>query len=94
MQIFKNLDIESAVVICITFVLFVLALIIKGLTHEILLEAAVFLVSVKLIIMAGKSNVMKKSIETKLDAIHDSLVKIDECNNRTEGEVNRTELEP
>ena len=94
MRYFKNLDIESTIVITITFVLFGLALIIKGLTHEILLEAAVFLVSVKLIIMAGKSNVMKKSIETKLDAIHDSLVKIDECNNRTEGEVNRTELEP
>jgi len=51
----KYLDIGSLVVIIITLILFVVALFTKGLTHEILLEAGIFLVSVKLIIMAYKS---------------------------------------
>lgn len=79
----KGLDIGSLLVISITFVLFVLSLILKGITHEILLESGVFLVSVKLIIMSHKSQVMKKSMETKLDAIHDAVVK--ECGNRDSG---------
>ncbi len=79
----KGLDIGSTVVVSITFVLFVLSLILKGITHEILLESGVFLVSVKLIIMSHKSHVMKKSMETKLDAIHDAVVK--ECGNQDSG---------
>lgn len=38
----------------ITLVLFIAALYAKGMTHDICLEAGVFLVSVKLIIMAFK----------------------------------------
>jgi hypothetical protein len=44
----KHIDGGSLVVIGITFVLFVVALFAKGFSHEMLLEAGVFPVSVKL----------------------------------------------
>ncbi len=44
----------SLVIIAITFILFFIALFVKGLTHDLLLEAGVFLVSVKLIMMNSK----------------------------------------
>jgi len=47
-----HFDFASGIVIVITFVLFVLALFTKGLTHDIFLEAGVFLVSVKIILLA------------------------------------------
>lgn len=77
---FKTLDIGSSLVIGVTSVLFALSLLLKGFTHELLLESAVFLVSVKLIIMSHNSNVMKQSMESKLDDIQNVLR--DECNNR------------
>jgi hypothetical protein len=54
-KIKKHFDLGSLVVITVTFILFVSAVFTKGFTHDILLEAAVFLVSVKLIIMAYKN---------------------------------------
>lgn len=59
----------SLFVILVTFILFVLALFTKGLTHDILLEAGVFLVSVKLIIMAYRHSQATDSLHKKLDAI-------------------------
>ena len=64
----KFFDAGSLVVIVITFVLFVAALFAKGFTHDLLLEAGVFLVSVKLIIMAYKNSV---AAETLLKELHD-----------------------
>ncbi|MFH2046236.1 MAG: hypothetical protein ABIK92_13930 [Pseudomonadota bacterium] len=61
-------------IIAITFVLFVLALFTKGLTHDLLLEAGVFLVSVKLIIMAYKNNITTKTLLKELQDIKDALV--------------------
>src|SRR5438045_2524576 len=46
------------VVIALTLILFIVALFIQGLTHELLLEAGVFLVSVKLILMSYKNSVL------------------------------------
>ena len=43
----RHLDIVSQLVILTTFVLFVVALFIKGFGHGLLLEAGVFLISVK-----------------------------------------------
>ena len=53
----KHLDAGSLLVIFITLVLFVAALYFTGFTHDLLLEAGVFLVSVKLIIMSYKNSV-------------------------------------
>jgi hypothetical protein len=65
----KHVDLGSILIIIITFVLFALALLFTGFTHDILLEAGVFLVSVKLIIMAYKANMSSSKIELELKQI-------------------------
>ncbi len=55
MKSHKYLDVGSLAVIIVTLILFVFALYTKGLTHDILLEAGVFLISVKLIIKTYKN---------------------------------------
>jgi hypothetical protein len=76
----KALDSGSLTIIVVTFVLFALSLFTKGFTHDLLLESGIFLVSVKLIMFAYKSNVMKESIENKLDAIHAAITQIEKSN--------------
>lgn len=63
----------TLIVIVITFVLFVLALLTKGFTHDLLLEAGIFLVSVKLILMAYKNSVTSKKLLKELNAIKKKL---------------------
>ena len=65
----KYFDTGSMIVIIITFVLFVAALFVKGLTKDLFLEAGVFLVSVKLIMMAYRNNAHIEGIETELKDI-------------------------
>ncbi len=65
----KLLDLGSAVTVAVTLVLFVLALFLKGLTHDLLLEAGVFLVSVKLILMGSKSAIAAETVERELAEI-------------------------
>jgi hypothetical protein len=62
-------DTGSLIVIIATFVLFIMALFAKGFTHDILLEAGVFLVSAKLIMMAYSNSVYIKGIENELKEI-------------------------
>jgi hypothetical protein len=69
----KYFDAGSIVVIAITFLLFTMALFFTGLTHDLLLEAGVFLVSVKLIIMAYKAGVTSESIHSELKEIKNLL---------------------
>jgi hypothetical protein len=69
----KRFDPWSIVVIALTLVLFVVALFIKGFTHELLLEAGVFLVSVKLIMLSHKNGVLAQETEERLDAIYNLL---------------------
>ena len=69
----KHFDTPTVIVIIITFILFTIALFVKGLTHDILLEAGVFLVSVKLIIMSYKSSLTNKKIIDELNDIKDLL---------------------
>jgi hypothetical protein len=68
-----HFDFWSLVVIALTFTLFIVALFIKGLTHEILLEAGVFLVSLKLIMMSHKNSVLAKKTEFQLERIFANL---------------------
>ena len=69
----QHFDIGSLIVIAITFVLFTIALFTQGLTHDILLEAGVFLVSVKLIIMAYRNSRTSKEISKELRDIKSLL---------------------
>ncbi len=67
--IWKHVDPWSMVVIVVTLALFIVALFVKGLTSAMLLEAGVFLVSVKLIISAFKSSVHARQVESELAEI-------------------------
>jgi hypothetical protein len=73
MSVRKHFDAWSLVVIAITLVLFLAALFVTGFTHDLLLEAGVFLVSVKLILMAYKSSVSNEAMRQKLDEIHSAI---------------------
>lgn len=70
---YKYFDAGSLMVILITFVLFVLALLTQGFTHDLFLEAGVFLVSVKLIIMAYRNNVSNHLLVKELTEIKEYL---------------------
>ena len=72
----KHFDTGSLLVILTTFVLFVAALFTKGLTHDLLLEAGVFLVSVKLVIMAYKNGVATEKLLERLDGIQAALQRL------------------
>jgi hypothetical protein len=68
-----KIDAGSMLVMATTLVLFIAAAFTKGLSHDLLLEAAVFLVSVKLIIMAYKNSKTAESISTQLKDIKTML---------------------
>ena len=76
MHIRDHLDGASLAVIVITFVLFVVALSVKGFTHNLLLETGVFLVSVKLIMMAYGNSVSTKDLRARLERIEKTLQQI------------------
>ena len=65
----KYLGPGTIFVISTTLGLFIAALFVKGFTHDLLLEAAVFLVSVKLIIMTYRNSKGVEAIQEKLDII-------------------------
>jgi hypothetical protein len=71
------MDYTNLAVIGITFLLFALAVIEKGLTHDLLLEAGVFLVSVKLILVGAKLRSASEDTRKRLDAIQKSLDALD-----------------
>ncbi len=65
----KHMDAGSLVIALITFALFVAALFTKGFSHDLFLEAGVFLVSVKLIVMSFKNGVALGRLDEKLDRL-------------------------
>ncbi len=73
-------DASSLLVIVITFALFLAALYFTGFTHDLLLEAGVFLVSVKLILMTYKNAVASDKLHNELAEIR-SLMQ--EMNNKS-----------
>ena len=73
----RHLDPWSGVVIVITFLMFVTALLLKGLGHDLLLEGGVFLVSVKLIMMAYKNSVTATKLNDRLGGVENTLARIE-----------------
>ena len=61
-----HLDTASGAVIVITLALFAAAVVVKGIGHDLLLESAVFVVSVKLILMAYKGDVANRQLLREL----------------------------
>lgn len=78
----KHMDFGSLMVAIITFVLFLAALFTKGVSHDLFLEAGIFLVSVKIIIMAYKNSIAIGHLSEKLDKI---LVELSTNGQRAEG---------
>ncbi len=74
----KHLDIWSRLVILVTLVLFVAALFFKGFGHDLLLEAGVFLVSIKLIMMAYKNSVAASEVVGRLDGLQQALARVEQ----------------
>lgn len=72
----KLFDTSNFVVIALTVILFVLALFLKGITKELLLEAGVLLVSIKLIIFNYKQSLSNKEILRRIDDIQKNISEI------------------
>jgi hypothetical protein len=69
----KNFDLANAIVIAITFILFMIALFATGFTKDLLLEAGVLLVSIKIILMGAVNRNSNKEIIKKLNEINEKL---------------------
>lgn len=63
------LDTGSLAVAAITLLLFGGALLTKGLTHDLFLEAGVFLVSIKLFVMMHKCHTLTEEFRGRLDQV-------------------------
>ena len=72
-----HLDHASWIVVFITLALFGTAVFVKGLGHDLLLEAGVFLVSVKLILMTHKSRISTEHVSERLDELQTIVARID-----------------
>jgi len=70
-------DLDTAVVIGITLLLFIVALFEKGFTHDMLLEAGIFLVSAKLIMMSYKNSLATRDMRDQLDAIQRAIARLE-----------------
>lgn len=78
------MDTGSVIVTLITLGLFIAALFVKGMTHDLFLEIGVFLVSAKIIIMSYKNSMAVRELNLKLDAIITALVN---SGNQTSGDA-------
>jgi len=73
----RYLDFWSLVVIILTLVLFFWALFLKGFTHELLLEAGVFLVSLKLILLSYRNSISARRADERMAQMQDALRRIE-----------------
>jgi hypothetical protein len=65
----KHFDSGAIFVIIVTGLLFIVALFVKGFTHELLLEAGILLVSIKLIMMAYRNSLNYEELKKELHEI-------------------------
>jgi hypothetical protein len=65
----KYFDTGTIFVIIVTGLLFTVALFVKGFTHELLLEAGVLMVSIKLIMMAYRNSLNFDELKKELHDI-------------------------
>jgi len=69
----RILQIASGLTLLVTLVLFILAAFVHGLSSELLLEAGVFLISVKLVLSTQKSEILISQLQAQLDEINKKL---------------------
>ena len=65
----KYFDRGTIIVIIITVLLFTVALFVKGFTHNLLVEAGVLLVSIKLIMMSYRNSLNYSDLKKELNEI-------------------------
>ncbi len=65
----RGIDVASWLTLIVTVGLFSISLFEKGFTHDILLEAGVFLVSIKLVLASHREQIETKTINRKLDVL-------------------------
>lgn len=68
-----NLDLANTITIALTFIIFAIALFATGFTKELLLEAGVLLVSIKIIAIGAATRNSNKEIIKKLNEINERL---------------------
>ncbi len=73
----EHLDPASWLVLTVTLALFVVALFVEGFGHDLLLEAGVFLVSVKLIMMMYRASVSSRRLADELAAMRAALARLE-----------------
>jgi len=73
----NHFDTGSVVVLFVTLVLFAVALVVEGFTHDLLLESGVFLVSVKLVMMSYKNSVTGILLQKRTDEILEIVRRIE-----------------
>ena len=69
----KNSELGNAITIALTFIFFTIALFTTGFTKDLLLEAGVLLVSVKIILMGAANRDSSEEIIKKLIEINEKL---------------------
>ncbi len=82
MKLSDQVDRSSLVIIVATFVIFAVALFVKGFTKEILLEVGVLLVSIKLIMMAHKNGVVAGETKTMIESLHSAVLELQDNEKR------------
>ena len=76
----EHFSASDLVIIGATIILFIVALFVKGMTHDLLLEAGVLLVSIKLIMMNHKNASTNKVILKDLDEVKKTLAELKNTN--------------
>lgn len=82
MKLFDRSDPWSSIIIILTFALFGLALFTQGFSHNLSLEAGVFLVSLKLILMARKNTDNTRRLENRMVEIQNLLQRREDQNQK------------
>ena len=74
----RHLDAASVLTIIVTFLLFGMALVATGFTHDLLLEAGVFLVSVKLILAGYRGRLDSDALLKRLTSLETTLTRLEQ----------------
>jgi len=69
----RRFDGWSLLVMAVTLVLFLIAPVTIGSTHDLLVDAGVFLVSVKLILVGYKMSASNDAIQRRLEEIYSAI---------------------
>lgn len=73
----RQIDNWSVIVMGVTLILFAVALFMTGFTYDLLLEAGVFPVSVKLILMSYKNGAQGEELNGRLSQIQNATQRLE-----------------